>query len=217
MYIEDIAARIEEMIQAKIIIADIEKILCDEEQILSQIAQRYVEKYHKHKRETDKKQELIAGYLLKEYLNVEKDEQLLINKEGKPALRNGDICFNLSHSGKYVVLAVADQEIGVDIERIRPYHEATARKVFSQEIRNHLSELSGEDKDRLFTRRWTELEAKLKVRGIGFSTEWENEKDKEYFIETRCFDDYFVSVATKEKMSVEMEWFTRTEKEVEKT
>ena len=50
MYIEDIAARIEEMIQAKIIIADIEKISYDEENILSQITQRYVEKYHKHKR-----------------------------------------------------------------------------------------------------------------------------------------------------------------------
>ena len=214
MYIEDIAARIEKMIQAKIIIADIEKILCDEEQILLQIAQRYVEKYHKHKRETDKKQELIAGYLLKEYLNVEKDEQLVINKEGKPALRNGDIYFNLSHSGKYVVLAVADQEIGVDIERIRPYHEATARKVFSQEIRNQLSELSGEDKDRLFTRRWTELEAKLKVKGIGFSKEWENEKAKEYFIETRCIDEYYVSLATEEKISIETEWFAGNGKEV---
>ena len=57
MYIEDIAARIEEMIQAKIIIADIEKISYDEENILSQITQRYVEKFHKHKREKDKKQE----------------------------------------------------------------------------------------------------------------------------------------------------------------
>ena len=201
------------MIHGKLIIADIEKISCDEEQILSQIAQRYVEKFHKHKKEKDKKQELIAGYLLKEYLNVEKDEQLVINKEGKPALRNGDIYFNLSHSGKYVVLAVADQEIGVDIERIRPYHEATARKVFSQGIRNQLSELSGEDKDRLFTRRWTELEAKLKVKGIGFSKEWKNEKDKEYFIETRCLDDYFVSAATLQKSSLEIELFAIDRKE----
>ena len=50
------------MIKGRIIIADIEKISCNKEWILSQIAQRYVEKYQKHKRETDKKQELIAGY-----------------------------------------------------------------------------------------------------------------------------------------------------------
>ena len=70
------------MTKGRIIIADIEKISCKEEWILSQIAQRYVEKYQKHKRETDKKQELIAGYLLKEYLGVENDAQLVMNKNG---------------------------------------------------------------------------------------------------------------------------------------
>ena len=183
------------MTKGRIIIADIEKISSNEEWILSQIAQRYVEKYQKHKRETDKKQELIAGYLLKEYLGVENDAQL-------------------SHSGKYVVLAIADQEVGIDIERVRPYHEATAKKIFSNEIQNAISELCGEEKDRIFTQLWTELEAKLKVKGIGFSKEWENEKAKEYFIETRCIDEYYVSLATKEKISIETEWFAGNGKEV---
>ena len=106
------------MTKGRIIIADIEKISCKEEWILSQIAQIYVEKYQKHKRETDKKQELIAGYLLKEYLGVENDAQLVMNKNGKPMLVDARKHFNLSHSGKYVVLAIADQEVGIDIERI---------------------------------------------------------------------------------------------------
>ena len=101
------------MTKGRIIIADIEKISCKEEWILSQIAQRYVEKYQKHKRETDKKQELIAGYLLKEYLGVENDAQLVMNKNGKPMLVDARKHFNLSHSGKYVVLAIADQEVGM--------------------------------------------------------------------------------------------------------
>lgn len=204
------------MTKGRIIIADIEKISCKEEWILSQIAQRYVEKYQKHKRETDKKQELIAGYLLKEYLGVENDAQLVMNKNGKPMLVDARKHFNLSHSGKYVVLAIADQEVGIDIERVRPYHEATAKKIFSNEIQNAMSKLCGEEKDRIFTQLWTELEAKLKVKGIGFSKEWENEKAKEYFIETRCIDEYYVSLATEEKISVEIEWFTGNGKEVKK-
>ena len=104
----------------------------------------------KHKRETDKKQELIAGYLLKEYLGVENDAQLVISKNGKPMLVDARKHFNLSHSGKYVVLAIADQEVGIDIERVRPYHEATAKKIFSNEIQNAMSELCGEEKDRIF-------------------------------------------------------------------
>ena len=195
------------MTKGRIIIADIEKISCKEEWILSQIAQRYVEKYQKHKRETDKKQELIAGYLLKEYLGVENDAQLVMNKNGKPMLVDARKHFNLSHSGKYVVLAIAD-------ERVRPYHEATAKKIFSNEIQNAMSELCGEEKDRIFTQLWTELEAKLKVKGIGFSKEWENEKAKEYFIETRCIDEYYVSLATEEKISIETEWFAGNGKEV---
>ena len=156
------------MTKGRIIIADIEKISSNEEWILSQIAQRYVEKYQKHKRETDKKQELIAGYLLKEYLGVENDAQLVMNKNGKPMLVDARKHFNLSHSGKYVVLAIADQEVGIDIERVRPYHEATAKKI----------------------------------------------KAKEYFIETRCIDEYYVSLATKEKISIETEWFAGNGKEV---
>ena len=92
------------MIHGKLIIADIEKISCDEEQILSQIAQRYVEKFHKHKKEKDKKQELIAGYLLKEYLNVEKDEQL--RKANRHLVRASRIfttyCDILSHDRFYL-------------------------------------------------------------------------------------------------------------------
>ena len=166
------------MTKGRIIIADIEKISCKEEWILSQIAQRYVEKYQKHKRETDKKQELIAGYLLKEYLGVENDAQLVMNKNGKPMLVDARKHFNLSHSGKYVVLAIADQEVGIDIERVRPYHEATAKKIFSNEIQNAMSELCGEEKDRIFTQLWTELEAKLKVKGIDLAKNGKMKKQR---------------------------------------
>ena len=54
----------------------------------------------------------------------------------------------------------------------------------------------------------------IKVKGIGFSKEWENEKAKEYFIETRCIDEYYVSLATEEKISIETEWFAGNGKEV---
>lgn len=87
-----------------------------------------------------------SGISFKEYLGVENDAQLVISKNGKPMLVDARKHFNLSHSGKYVVLAIADQEVGIDIERVRPYHEATAKKIFSNEIQNAMSELCGEEK-----------------------------------------------------------------------
>ena len=84
------------MTKGRIIIADIEKISCKEEWILSQIAQRYVEKYQKHKRETDKKQELIAGYLLKEYLGVENDAQLVMKRRRYFRMKYKMQCLNFA-------------------------------------------------------------------------------------------------------------------------
>lgn len=192
--------------QVKLVIADIEEVADKEQWMLTQIAPRYVEKYQKHKREMDKKQELLAGYLLKKYLGVEKSEQILIKDGGKPALVQGTPYFNLSHSGRYVVLAIADKEVGIDIERVRPCHEATVKKVFSQEQQKQLSNISGKDRDQVFTRMWTELEAKLKVGGCGFGKEWKSEKDRAFFVETRELDDYYISIAARESITIDMEW-----------
>ena len=60
------------MTKGRIIIADIEKISCKEEWILSQIAQRYVEKYQKHKRETDKKTGADSGISFKRVFRCRK-------------------------------------------------------------------------------------------------------------------------------------------------
>lgn len=39
---------------------------------------------------------------------------------GKPVLSGRELHFNLSHSGEYAVLAVAEHEVGIDIEQGRP-------------------------------------------------------------------------------------------------
>lgn len=44
--------------------------------------------------------------------------QVCVGEHGKPYLQNsGDIFFNLSHSGKYVLCGITDRQIGVDIQK----------------------------------------------------------------------------------------------------
>lgn len=44
--------------------------------------------------------------------------QVCVGEHGKPYLQNsGDIFFNLSHSGKYVLCGIAERQIGVDIQK----------------------------------------------------------------------------------------------------
>ena len=193
--------------KAKLIIANAEHILQYEKQILSQIAPQYVKKYQEHKIEADKKQELMAGHLLKTYLDIEREEQLVINENGKPLLKAGKPFFNLSHSGNYVVLVISDCEIGVDIEHIMQCHEATVKKVYSPRMQEELTGLSGEEKNEKFSRLWTEFEARLKLKGTGFGEGWKEIQDMECYIETRRMEDFFVSIAAEYPLNIEVEHF----------
>ena len=80
---------------------------------------------------TDQARCLVAGMLLRKVCGVTEDSQLHFGEQDKPYLRGK--YFNISHSGDYVVLATADSEVGVDIEKIEPYSDAVAARCFTAE------------------------------------------------------------------------------------
>lgn len=189
------------MEQVRVILANIEGMKCEPEEVLWEILPYYAEKYTRYKREEDARQELVCGILLRKYLGVWKTGQVGYGKDGKPFLLERQWKYNLSHSGVWVALGISDAEIGVDIERIRRYHSVTARKLFTEEEQVMLEQVESEEaRNALFTRLWTEWEAVLKLEGGGFAGGWrENGVDKaRYAIWTKEMDGYFLSVATRE-------------------
>lgn len=189
----------------RIIVAETKQISDHAEQLLSEIAPIYVEKYHSHKISEDKMQELTAGYLLKKYLKITKDHQLRWNENGKPYLSEGNIYFNLSHSEGYVALAIADCEMGVDIERARKYHAATVKKVYSESQKRILDQLDGKTRDKKFTEIWTQLESYLKLKGTGFGEKWEKIEEDKCCIQTIRWADCFISCATRKPVLLQVE------------
>ena len=193
------------MEQVRVILANIERMKCEPEEVLGEILPYYAEKYTRYKREEDARQELVCGILLRKYLGVWKTGQVGYGKDGKPFLLERQWKYNLSHSGVWVALGISDAEIGVDIERIRRYHSATARKLFTEEEQVMLEQVESEEaRNALFTRLWTEWEAVLKLEGTGFAGGWrENGVDKaRYAIWTKEMDGYFLSVATREETEI---------------
>lgn len=94
--------------------------------------------------------------------NTTKELKLLYNEHGKPYLRNNKYYFNLSHSGGYVVLALSDTEVGIDIERLREKRTNVAKRFFcKEEYENILSS------DKKFLEYWTMKEAFVKCCGSG--------------------------------------------------
>lgn len=193
------------MEQVRVILANIKRMKCEPEEVLGEILPYYAEKYTRYKREEDARQELVCGILLRKYLGVWKTGQVGYGKDGKPFLLERQWKYNLTHSGVWVALGISDAEIGVDIERIRRYHSATARKLFTEEEQVMLEQVESEEaRNALFTRLWTEWEAVLKLEGSGFAGGWrENGVDKaRYAIWTKEMDGYFLSVATRDAAEI---------------
>lgn len=192
------------MESVKLIIADIRRVELNEEKMLSEIAPCYVKKYHDHKILRDKKQEIVSGLLLKEYLGIVSDEQISYNKFGKPELVSGELHFNLSHSGNYVILAIAGCEVGTDVEEIMTCHEATAKKVYREEQKRELEALAGADRNEKFTEIWTKYEAVLKLNGTGFANGWDDISIGNNYIFTMKYEECYISCATKEEVGAEI-------------
>ncbi len=92
---------------------------------------------------------------------------------GKPTLSHPSVHpeprFNLSHSGDVAVVALADSEVGVDVEAQRevPNLEPLARRFFSDAEREFLTSVSGTARETRFLGMWTAKEAYLKAVGSG--------------------------------------------------
>ena len=103
-----------------------------------------------------------AGLLLRHLFG---DVEYVYGANGKPYLRDRKDCFfSISHSDRYVVCAVADCEVGVDIEPVSPIRPAVLHRCFTDQEREWI----GDDPER-FARLWTMKEAYMKMTGTGLS------------------------------------------------
>ena len=88
---------------------------------------------------------------------------------GKPVVKGHDeFQFSLSHSGQWVVCAVSEKAVGIDVEKKDPRHLNVARSFFSQYENDRILsyEKESERADEFF-RIWTLKESYLKAIGLG--------------------------------------------------
>ena len=141
-------------------------------------------------KEEDRKTELAAWLLLYHALKEWRVPEERINVEGaycygehgKPMRSNGEVYFNLSHSGKYVLCSVSETEIGCDIEKVKEVKWKIAKRFFSEKEYNLLERLKRKKKagkqeektkeseqiaGQIFTRFWVLRESYVKKTGEG--------------------------------------------------
>lgn len=95
--------------------------------------------------------------------------QIAIGEHGKPYVSNlPHIHFNISHSGDWVICAVYDKAVGVDIQKMKDTDFASiAKRAFTKEEQDTFNKASKEDVKTQFYKIWTAKESYIKLLGTG--------------------------------------------------
>jgi 4'-phosphopantetheinyl transferase len=125
--------------------------------------------------ERDRRRAIVSRGTLRELLardtgRAPREVDIIDDARGKPALRTGEIAFNVSHSHELIAIALADGAVGIDIEWIRPMGADAmriARAHFSLAEIDRLE--AAPDGDDAFFAIWTAKEAVVKAAGGGLS------------------------------------------------
>ena len=89
---------------------------------------------------------------------------------GKPFFdKHPEIHFNVSHSGRWVVVALSEAPVGLDVEKMRNANLAVARRFFAKEEYLQLIAQPPELQRSFFFDLWTLKESYLKALGTGLT------------------------------------------------
>lgn len=128
------------------------------------------------------------------------------NDNGKPYLDY--VYFSLSHSGEFVICAISDQEIGVDIQQIKQvnYDKIISRFFTPLEYEYYNQIDSQEEKASYFFKLWTRKEAYAKCTGRGLAGILKIDvlQDDSAIVWDECeaIEGYKIAVCRKEELGV---------------
>ena len=108
--------------------------------------------------------------LISKYLSVRPmDIQIISEKGSKPFISSpsSDLRFNISHSGDWVLIALAHDDLGIDVEKINPEFDFVnmLEDHFSKDEQSYITAAS--DPVSAFYYLWTRKEALIKAWGKG--------------------------------------------------
>jgi len=109
--------------------------------------------------------------ILARYLNIQPQTIVFnYNKFGKPYLRHAKLRFNVSHSGNYILYAIAEAaNVGIDVEECKRTigFLSTAKHFLSENEYHKFLTVAPSERWLAFYRCWTRKEAILKALGKG--------------------------------------------------
>jgi 4'-phosphopantetheinyl transferase len=144
-------------------------------ELISKLPVVVAAKYNDYKHSDSLQRSLLGELLLRKVLSqklklTDKEINFKTGDKGKPYLSDQALYFNISHSGKWVVGAFSDKEVGIDVELIREPNYEVAKRFYSEiELAGLNSIADAELKKEYFFELWTLKESYLKAIGTGLT------------------------------------------------
>ncbi len=143
--------------------------------LLTLIEERYQKKILRYHFWEDRQRSLL-GHLLSRYAIMQQyhlnndDIKVVENAYGKPHIKGyREIHYNISHSGDWVVCALSQSVIGIDIQKIEGMKFSIVENCFTEDERKYLLSLGETQQLTAFYDIWTLKEAYVKAIGKGLS------------------------------------------------
>ena len=192
------------MQKVKLYVADTDLGLKKKRFLLENVSAGQKEKALRFANEIDQIRSLLSSYLK----NLLSREEVLKNEYGKPYFDNGPF-FNISHSGKYVLMAVSTSEVGVDVEEMKNKDMSALVRIFNEAEAKMIKEHSD------FYYLWCAKESLIKCMGLSVSKVREMPglplnglktfKGKDYQCKSFIYDKHIVSITRKGNDEFEIE------------
>jgi 4'-phosphopantetheinyl transferase len=115
--------------------------------------------------------EALARYCISKFWNIPALAiEFLTDEFGKPHVSNKEkIHFSISHSHEWVVCAVSNTPVGIDVEKIHKHDPGIAKRFFHEKECEYIESLPDSSKDNAFFELWTLKESYIKAIGKGLS------------------------------------------------
>jgi len=139
-----------------------------EEEFLPLVPLYLQQEVTKYKHKEDRLRTLAGKLLLRHIFG--KDYVIKTNQYHKPYIE-GDLKFNISHSGDYTILALSKAEVGCDIEMHKKHdYQGVSKILLTTNELTYLNQHTNTEHDYLntFYQFWTLKESYLKCTGKGF-------------------------------------------------
>ena len=140
---------------------------------------------------------LVPGY---------REEELACTPAGKLYFKSGGTHFNLSHSGRWVVVAWGSDPVGIDVEQLQMDSGKLelARRYFCEDEQDYLFAAPPQEQAERFYRIWTGKESYLKYLGTGIDRPLQSfsvlKELPETRLHTHVLKEAFMTVCSKENI-----------------